>query len=89
MSATTMLVQSAQRPEPDAHGQAALLLAESTLHTLVETGVLTAGQAISAVNTACDVKEETAPLAGESKERMMASLVLLGRIAESLEVDRA
>lgn len=73
--------------EPDAHGQAALLLAESTLHMLVELGVLTALQAVSVVRTASDVKIEVAQIAGESEGRMRASLDLLARIEASLDAD--
>lgn len=73
--------------EPDAHGQAALLLTESLLHTLVENGMLTPDQAVSVVRTAVEVKVEVATLAGESATRMNASLDLLNRIAQSLGVD--
>lgn len=73
--------------EPDAHGQAALLLAESTLHMLVEAKALTVAQAVSAVQTAAEVKEEVATLAGESHERIQASLDLLHRIGASLAAD--
>ena len=45
---------------PDAFGEAALLLAESTLHVLVEAGVLTPDQALDAVRTAVCVKAEAA-----------------------------
>ena len=37
--------------EPDAHGQAALLLTESLLHMLVENGELTNAQAVDVVHT--------------------------------------
>lgn len=53
------------RVEPDAHGQAAFLLAESILHVLVEKDLLTTGEAV--VHTACEVKVEVALAAGESK----------------------
>lgn len=73
--------------EPDAHGQAALLLAESTLHMLVERSVLTVAQAVVVVETAADVKVEVATAAGESEGRMMASLDLLDRISTSIAAD--
>ncbi len=73
--------------EPDAHGQAALLLSESTLHTLVELGILSGVQAVDIVRTASDVKVEVAHMAGESNTRMQASLDLLTRIADSLATD--
>jgi hypothetical protein len=70
--------------EPDAHGQAALLLAESTLHALIEASVLTVDEAIGVVTTAAEVKVEVATQAGESRTRMQESLNLLNRIRQSL-----
>ncbi|WP_017669993.1 hypothetical protein [Blastomonas sp. AAP53] len=75
------------RTEPDAHGQAALLLAESILHALVETETLTAQGALSVIETTCEVKVEVAHLAGESNGRMEESLALLQAIAASFAVD--
>lgn len=71
--------------EPDAHGQAALLLAESTLHALVEAGLLTAPQALSAVQTAAEVKVDVAAETGESKGRMLQSLGLLTAISQGFD----
>ena len=73
--------------EPDAHGQAALLLAESTLHTLIEAGVLTNRDAIMTVQSAAEVKVDVAAVTGESRGRMQQSLDLLSRIQASLETD--
>lgn len=52
----------AREASPEARARAALLLAESTLHLLIEAGVLTPDQAIQAAQTAAEVGEE----AGES-----------------------
>lgn len=71
--------------EPDAHGQAALMLAESMLHALMEIGTFTPDQAMSVVTTAQEIKIEFAHLAGESQKLMQASLDLLTTIAGSLE----
>lgn len=73
--------------EPDAHGQAALLLAESILHALVESKTLTLDAALSVIETTCEVKVEVAEQAGESKGRMEASLALLQAISASFAVD--
>ena len=73
--------------EPDAHGQAALLLAESTLHMLVERSVLSVQEAVSVVQTATEVKLVVATEAGESPELMQASLDLLFRISDSFAAD--
>lgn len=75
--------------EPDAHGQAALLLAESTLHMLVETGVMRNSQAIDVVRTAAEVKVEVAEAAGESDKRMQQSLTLLEKISETFRSNEA
>jgi hypothetical protein len=73
--------------EPDAHGQAALLLTESLLHMLVETGELTNAQAVDVVHTAAVVKVEVAEAAGESRSRMLESLALLNRMEDSFQAD--
>lgn len=75
--------------EPDAHGQAALLLAESILHALVDTSVMTNAEAITVVTAAADVKREVATAAGESTGRMQQSLDLLSRMTASFEADGA
>jgi len=74
-------------PEPDAHGQAALILAESILHMLVETRAVTLHQAIAAVQTATEVKADVAEEMGESSARMQHSLRLLTAIGHSLATD--
>lgn len=73
--------------EPDAHGQAALLLAESIIHALIEHGTLTVAQAAVVVQSAAEVKVEVATLSGESRQRMEESLALLGRIKASIWID--
>lgn len=75
---------SRPRAEPDAHGQAALLLAESILHALVETKALSLDQALDVVGTAAAVKVEVADEIGESEGRMKQSLALLDGIERSL-----
>jgi hypothetical protein len=73
--------------EPDAHGQAALLLAESILHALVESATLSNPEAIEIVKMAAEVKVEVATEAGESVGRMNESLELLSRITASFKTD--
>lgn len=69
--------------EPDAHGQAALLLAEAILHALVETDALSLESALSVIDTTCEVKAEVAERAGESDKRMNESLRLLRSISNT------
>jgi len=75
------------RQEPDAHGQAALLLAESILHALVDTKTLSNDDALGIIQTSCEVKAEVAELAGESNGRMRESLNLLRAIFASFATD--
>ena len=79
-------IPDARRPVPvmDAHGQAALMLVESLLHALMEAGTFTVEQALSVVSTAQEIKVELAHLAGESPDRLQASLDLLTKIASSV-----
>ena len=79
----------AQSPgdEPDAHGQAALMLIESLLHALLEKRVLTNPEALQVLETACQLKVEIATDDGESKGRITESLELLKRISASLQTD--
>lgn len=73
--------------EPDAHGQAALLLAESILHALVEAKTLSNDGALSVIRTTCEVKAEVAVAGGESHGRMQESLNLLEAIFTSFSAD--
>ncbi|WP_242098397.1 hypothetical protein [Sphingomonas sp. CROZ-RG-20F-R02-07] len=79
--------REAARPDPDAHGQAALLLVESLLHGLLEKGVLSNGEAIAIVTAAAEVKEEIAATASEAQDTARQSLDLIGRIVATLELD--
>jgi hypothetical protein len=76
-----------QVSEPDAHGQAALLLAESILHALVERSILSVTDAVSVVQTASEVKIALALEGGETRDRAIESLNLLSKISDSLSVD--
>ena len=73
--------------EPDAHGQAALLLTESLIHTLIENAAMSNQDAIQVVRSAAEVKVEVATAAGESNKRMKESLKLLDQMRRSLESD--
>ena len=68
---------------PDAHGQASLLLVESLLHALVERGVLTSGEATTAVQVAMEVKQDLATHTGEATKVRDESLGLLAAIEQS------
>ena len=51
-------------PDPAAQAQAALLLVESLLHTLLDNGTLTKDQVLSTITGAAEVKADSA---GEHK----------------------
>ena len=71
--------------EPDAHGQAAMLLVESLIHGLIARSVISAEEAIEIVGTAAEVKAEVAADLGDSPETMRGSLALLEAISRSLK----
>lgn len=79
--------EAARRPEPDAHGQAAMLLAESLIFGLIERSVISVPDAIDIVEAAADVKVDIAADIGESPETMNRSLNLLAAISDSLKLD--
>ena len=64
-------------PIPDAQGQAALLLIESLIHSLLDNGALTKEQAIQALDSAYEVKEESAADRKEASATLLKSLGLL------------
>ena len=79
-------LRAAARPDPDAHGQASLLIVESLLHGMLEKGLLTVEDAVEIMTAACEVKEEIASDAVESDDAAQHSLDLIARITESLKL---
>lgn len=77
----------ARPPEPDAHGQAAMLLVESLIHGLVERSVISVPDAIGIVAAAAEVKLDIAADLGDSPETACRSLDMLMAIGESLRLD--
>jgi hypothetical protein len=73
--------------EPDAHGQAALLLVESLIHGLVSHNVISAAMAVEIVSVAAEVKVEVASENSERRATMVKSLALLGAMHASLSID--
>ncbi|MBD8547703.1 hypothetical protein [Sphingomonas sp. CFBP 8760] len=72
-------------PQPDAQGQAALLLIESLIHSLLDNGALTKPQALEAIDSAMQVKEESAAEEKEPTHTLRRSLALLGNMQQSIE----
>lgn len=72
-------------PVPQAQGQAALLLLESLIHALLDNGTLTKVQAIRAIDTALEVKRDSAVEAKEPPATLNKSLMLLNNMKRSLE----
>lgn len=75
--------------EPDAHGQAAMLLVESLVHGLIARSVIRVEDAIDVVTVAIDVKMEIAADLGNSNDTNDKSLVLLSAVRQSLSIDES
>ncbi len=73
--------------EPDAHGQAAMLLIESLIHGLVARSILSLREAVEIVDVAAAVRSKSAADLGDSPATMMKSLSLLESIRASLQLD--
>jgi hypothetical protein len=73
--------------EPDAHGQAAMLLIESLIHGLIARSVIQVEDAIDVVTVAIDVKMEIAADRGDTQDTIDKPLGLLLAIRESLGTD--
>jgi len=78
---------TARGPEPDAYGQASLLLVESLIFGLIDRSVISVADAAEIVEAAAEVKADIAADIGESPETMQRSLNLLAAISESLRRD--
>jgi hypothetical protein len=72
-------------PLPDAQGQAALLLIESLIHSLLDNGALTKDQALEAIDSATAVKEESAGTRKEAERTLRKSLGLLTSMRLSID----
>ncbi len=79
--------EASRAPEPDAHGQAAMLLTESLIFGLIERSVISVADAIDIVETAAEVKAEIGADLGDSPETLDRSLNLLDAISDSLKLD--
>ena len=75
--------------EPDAHGQAALLLVESILHGLIEQEVFSVAKAVELVDIAAEVKRDIGADLGDSAPMLRRSLTLLAAIGNSPRSDKA
>ena len=54
------VAQKKLQSAPDPHGQVALMLCESLLHELVESGLLTKAQALGVIDTVVELAHEAA-----------------------------
>lgn len=74
-------------PQPDAHGQAAMLLVESLIHGLISKSVISVAEAVEIVEIAADVSTEIVADASASDVTASKPLTLLGLISKSLKPD--
>jgi len=82
-----MTVDGFKPHQPDAHGQAALLLAESMLHGLIARAVVPVAEAIEMVEIAMDAQAQIADSGMENFRGRRDALGLLAEIRLSLEHD--
>jgi hypothetical protein len=73
--------------EPDAHGQAAILLVESLIHALVARSVISLEDAMEVITVALDVKTEIAVDLGDIDDTTDKSAALISRMLQSLTND--
>lgn len=71
----------------DAHGRAALVLAESLVHGLCENMIISTGDAVDIVDRAASVQHERAAVAGFGAASLLQSHGLLVAIANSFRAD--
>ena len=75
------------RPEPDAHGQAAILLVESLIHGLVARAILSVSDALEIMQVAADVTKDIASEPGGPPTPLKTSLTILETMGASLRFD--
>ena len=73
--------------EPDAHGQAAMLLVESLIHGLIARSVISVAEAVEIVDVAAEVKADIGADLGDSPATLHKSLTMLEAISISLKHD--
>ena len=73
-----------REPDAAAQGQAALLLIESLIHSLLDNGTLSKAQAIEAIESAFQVKDESAADQKEPAAILRRSLGLLSSLRNSI-----
>jgi len=81
------MARIASLPEPDAHGQAAMLLVESLIHGLIARSVISVADAVEIVEIAADVKADIGAEIGDTPATLRRSLTMLEAIGKSLSLD--
>jgi len=71
-------------PDPGAQAQAALLLVESLIHSLLDNGALTHDQALQAIDSAHEVKAESIDAGKEPIDTLNKSLAILASMRRSI-----
>lgn len=83
-----LLTSNDNRPSmADAHGQAALLMTESLLHSLIANSILSVADAVEVVETAISAQKDAIADVGDPEGTIRRSLVLLQTISTSLSHD--
>lgn len=79
--------QADHRALPDADGQAALMLVESLIHSLIARSVISVEDATEIVGVAVDAAEEIDGDLNGSQATFQSSLTILKAISQSLSHD--
>jgi hypothetical protein len=75
------------RLQPDAHGEAAMLLVESMIHGLIAHSAITTAQAVEIVDIAAETKAEIDADLGDTEPRSRSAADILDSISRSLKAD--
>jgi hypothetical protein len=73
--------------QPDAHGQAAMLLVESLIHGLIARSLISVADAVEIVDVAVNVSHEMAAEQGDRASIGLRAAKLLQAISRSLSMD--
>lgn len=71
-------------PLPAAQAQASLLIVESLIHSLMDSGLLTRDHVLDLLDSAADVKEDSAGRVDEPRDVLRRSLALIHQMRNSI-----
>ena len=84
MTLVTSAFPEDPHPDPKAQAQAALLLLESLIHSLLDNGTLSRAQVLAAIDSAHEVKAESAAAGKEPVATLNKSLAIFASMRRSI-----